>query len=69
MPYDVPEHSRVQISVYNVLGREVERLVDTAHAPGRYEVALDGARWSSGLYVLRMKAGGTTTVRSVVLAK
>jgi len=45
---------RVRLAVFDLLGREVETLVDDSRAPGTYEVRFDGSGRSSGLYVCRL---------------
>lgn len=57
--YDLPQPARVRLSVYNLLGQEVVRLVDEIKAPGRYVVTWDGRNEhgidvASGVYLYRM---------------
>ncbi|MBI4552699.1 MAG: T9SS type A sorting domain-containing protein [Candidatus Latescibacteria bacterium] len=57
--YDVPQAAYVTLTVYNLLGQEVIRLVDAEQAPGRYEVAWDGRNVQglsagSGVYLYRL---------------
>ncbi len=54
----LPETADVRIGVYDVLGREVVRLAEGAYAAGEHEVAFDGARLPSGVYVVRVEAAG-----------
>jgi flagellar hook assembly protein FlgD len=70
----VPVSSRIVITVYNLLGQEVVRLVDAEHAPGRYAVGWHGENAagravSSGVYLYRMtsSAGYTETRRMTLL--
>jgi len=57
--YSIPLASRVKLSVFDLLGREVAVLVDGESAPGSYRVNLDGSRLSSGTYFYRLQAGHT----------
>jgi hypothetical protein len=59
--------SRVQVAVYDVLGREVAALADGAYAAGRYSFELESAALSAGVYVVRAEAGGTVVSRVVTL--
>lgn len=52
--FDLPETQRVTVAVYDVLGREVARLVDGEVAAGRHEAVLDGSGLPSGVYLVRM---------------
>jgi hypothetical protein len=59
--YELPEESRVQLIVYDILGREVIRLVDEQKAAGYLEVQWDartsaGTTASSGVYFCRLDA-------------
>ena len=61
--------SRVKLSVYDLLGREVRVLVDEKKEPGIYEVKFDGTGLSSGMYFYRMNAGDFVQTRRLMLLK
>jgi hypothetical protein len=72
--YEVPERSHIQLSIYNLLGQEVTRLVDQIQEPGRYSVAWNGRNShgqgvASGIYLYRLRgqAGYTETRRMTLL--
>ncbi len=67
--FALPEAGRVTLAVYDVLGREVVRLVDDERRAGRYEVVLDGADLPSGVYLVRMTASGFAATRRVTLLR
>jgi hypothetical protein len=67
--YRVPKPSTVQIVLYDVLGREVERLVDATVQPGEYSVQLDAPHLSSGVYLYTMRAGEYVATRKLVLIR
>jgi hypothetical protein len=67
--YQVSGVSHVRLVVYDLLGREVARLVDDEKAPGTYQVEFDGARLASGVYICRMTAGTFVQCRKIVLSK
>ena len=48
--FSVPYQSRVNISVYNILGQKVSELFDGEVAPGTHKVGWDGTNFSSGVY-------------------
>ncbi len=58
--YQLSAVSHVTLKVYDVLGREVETLVDEVQKIGRYEVRFDGLRLASGVYFCRLVAVGNT---------
>jgi hypothetical protein len=61
--------------VYDLLGRQVQVLVDEQQQPGNYEVTLDGAGLASGVYIYRMtarlpgQAGSCVQMRKMILVK
>ncbi|HUI30176.1 MAG TPA: T9SS type A sorting domain-containing protein [Candidatus Acidoferrales bacterium] len=67
--YQLPVNGRVTLKVYDVLGREVETLVNEFEGPGKYEVRFDGARFSSGVYFYTLNAGTFLRTKKLVLLK
>jgi hypothetical protein len=64
--YQLAREAHVCLTVYDVSGREVARLVDREQDAGAHEAHLDGAELPSGVYRCRLEAGGTTLERVVV---
>ena len=54
--YQLPTDSRVSIVVYDLLGREVRRLVDETKEAGYHEERFNAAGIASGVYFYRMTA-------------
>jgi hypothetical protein len=54
--YELPQASEVTLTVCDLLGREVVRLVDGYQEPGYHEVQWDGRDFASGLYIARLVA-------------
>jgi hypothetical protein len=77
--YVVPEQVDVTLTVYSLLGQEIVRLVEGAHAPGTHTavwhgVDAQGRTVPSGVYLIRMTAtgGGSapfSALRKMVLMK
>lgn len=67
--YDVPATSAITITVYDILGRQVQTLVNETMAAGRHTVQMDGSSLTSGLYIVRMRTGNRVFERSIVLMK
>ncbi len=59
----------VRLEVYNILGQRVATLVDEKQTPGYKMVTWDAAGMASGIYFSRLKAGGFTSVRKMILLK
>lgn len=67
--YQIPERSDVQLTVYDVLGREVSVLVNEEQSSGTYTVEFDGSQLSSGMYIYRLEAGDTSITQQMMLVK
>jgi hypothetical protein len=64
--YQLERATRVRLTVYDVSGREVARLMDGVQEAGSHEAMLDGATLRSGVYRCRLETDGTTLERIVV---
>ncbi|MBX7041440.1 MAG: hypothetical protein K1X85_00945 [Ignavibacteria bacterium] len=69
IPFQVSRKEFVEITVYDILGRRVSRLVNTALSPGKYEVGFDGTNTAGGLLVCRMKTERFEIQRVMILLK
>jgi hypothetical protein len=58
-----------KLVVYDVLGREVVKLVNAQLNPGTYEVSWDASNFSSGVYFYKLDAGDFTAVKKLSLVK
>lgn len=67
--YGLPEDGEVQLRVYDLFGREVERLVDETVQAGTYIVNYDGSKLPSGVYVYRLEWNGQFITRRMTLLK
>jgi hypothetical protein len=63
--FALPAPERVRLSVYDVLGREVARLVDGEVEAGRHEAVLGGSGLPSGVYLVRLEAGAFVQTRRI----
>jgi len=59
----------VKITVYNLLGREMETLVNEILKPGTYEVEFDGTNYPSGVYFYRLEIDSYSETRKLMLLK
>lgn len=67
--FDVPKNSPVKISVFDMLGREIEVIVNTQLTAGRYNVEWNAVNYSSGIYFYRISASDFTETRKMILVK
>lgn len=67
--YNVLEPGRVNLTVYDILGREVAVLVNEIKGEGSHSVTFDASRLPSGVYFYRLRAGLHTDVRKMIVTK
>jgi hypothetical protein len=61
--------NNVDLSIYNILGQKVATLVSEKQAAGYHRVEWDASEYASGLYFCKLKAGGYTKVRKLLLIR
>jgi hypothetical protein len=67
--FSIPKTSLTKLIIYDVLGREVTRLVNQVMNPGEYKVQFNGTNLSSGVYFYRLEAGEFVSVKKMLLIK
>ena len=60
---------RATVAVYDVLGREVARVLDRDLAAGDHAVRLDASDLPAGTYLVRLSAAGATVARPFTVAR
>ena len=68
------EPLRVELRIYDILGREIRRLVDDTRRGGFYEVRWDGRqengqRAATGIYLYELRAGDQRALRKLMLVR
>lgn len=67
--YSIPESGKVKLVVHNVLGQEVDTLVNEVKNPGTYRATFDASHLPSGIYIYRLQAGDFVETRRMMLIK
>lgn len=68
--FDLPEATHVTLTVYDMMGREVDRLIDRGLNTGAHRVMWNGSALPSGMYVYHLQAGGIySETRKMTLLK
>ena len=72
--YSIPEESSVNLTIYDLLGKEIRVLVNTKNNRGTFKVSWDGTnnigqKVASGTYLYRIKAGDFSQTKKIVLMK
>ncbi len=67
--FNLPENGHVQLMVYDLLGREIMRVLDDPFTAGTHEINIDFSRQATGIYFLRMVSPFGEQVQKAVLIK
>ena len=67
--YDIPKPSQVTLTIYNMNGQVVDRLVNQKQEPGFYSVQWDAQNVSTAVYIYRIQADGFSAFKKCLLIK
>ncbi|MDP3149364.1 MAG: T9SS type A sorting domain-containing protein [Ignavibacteria bacterium] len=67
--FSVPQKSFVSLKVFDVLGKEVQTLVDEEKSEGTYEVTFDAAKLSSGIYFYILQTDNFLSTKKMIVLK
>ncbi|MGA9116971.1 MAG: T9SS type A sorting domain-containing protein [Bacteroidota bacterium] len=67
--YTIPVRMQATVALYDLLGREVRRLVSGPAEGGRHTVVWDAAGCASGVYFVRVSAGASHLTRGLLLLR
>ena len=67
--YELASAGRVTLAVYDLLGREVTRLVEGYQNAGSYRAVWNAPSFPSGVYFVRLQADGRVQTKKALLVK
>lgn len=72
--FQLPELTDVRLTIYNVMGHEVNTLINESTEPGTYRITWnglnkDGAQVSTGVYFYRLETDGFVDTKKMVFIK
>lgn len=67
--YQLSAFSHVTLKVYDILGREVQTLVNEYEQAGKYTIRFDASKMAGGVYYYKLQAGNFNDVKKLVLLK
>lgn len=67
--FALPKSSFAKLVVYDMLGRELETLVNEQLSTGTYEADWNAAQFTSGVYYYKLSAGDFTETKKMILIK
>jgi subtilisin family serine protease len=67
--FSIPDHSRVELTVYDILGRKVATLIDDELKAGEYSHSFDAGHLASGVYIYRLHVLDHVHTKRLLLVK
>jgi hypothetical protein len=67
--YSIAEKALVNLTVYDLFGSEIAKLVNEEKGPGNYDISFSGENLPSGIYFYKLQAGKMIETRKMVLTK
>jgi len=67
--YSLPEASHVELNVYNLRGEAVATLVNAPQEKGSHSVVWNATEVGSGVYLIRIRAGGFESMKKCLFVK
>lgn len=67
--YKIPASSNVRLTIYDIHGKELLKLIDKRQTAGEYTVIFDGTNFGSGYYFYKLEAGDYSRSREMLLLK
>jgi photosystem II stability/assembly factor-like uncharacterized protein/sporulation protein YlmC with PRC-barrel domain len=67
--FQIGSEEFVKLTIYDIRGREVGKIVNEKMGPGVYERTFDGSRFASAVYFYRLQAGTFISTKKFLLLK
>jgi hypothetical protein len=67
--YRIREHEKVSLTIYDISGKLIKRLIDAKQSPGIHSVIFNGNGLSSGTYLCQLKTRNTLQNIKMLLLK
>ncbi len=67
--FTIPHNGNTSLIVYDILGKEINVLINREMSAGEYEVTFDGSSLPSGIYFYRLISGKFSQIRKMLMVK
>jgi len=65
----IPAEMEVHVAIHDMLGREIAELANGVYSTGNYNLQWDAGNQASGIYFVKMIAGGQAHIQKLMLVK
>jgi hypothetical protein len=69
LKFEIANLGYTKVVLYDVMGREIQTLVNKTLKPGKYEIFIDGSNLSSGVYFYKLISGSYTATKKMIVLK
>lgn len=67
--FSIPKSGPVNLTIYDILGRNIETLVNSELNPGTYKTEWDATEYPSGIYFYKLESDDFSQTKKMVLVK
>jgi len=67
--YQLGITGKVKLVIYDLLGKEITKLVNEKQTAGNYQIEWDGSKYASGVYFYKLETESFSTTKKMVLLK
>jgi uncharacterized delta-60 repeat protein len=67
--FSIPRNNFISLKIYDILGRQVDELVNQMLSAGKHEVLWDASHFRSGIYYYKLEAADFTETKKMLLVK
>lgn len=67
--FSIPTDEMVKISIYNLMGQELEVILNSFESSGNHKIMWNASKYSSGVYFYQMKTRNVIRTKSLLLIK
>ncbi|OGU67766.1 MAG: T9SS C-terminal target domain-containing protein [Stygiobacter sp.] len=67
--FSIPARNRIQLKLYDILGRELSTLIDELKDAGVYEAVVNLDGYPSGVYLCKLTSGNFSSVKKLIYLK
>ena len=69
IPFDLPEKSKIKLTLYNLLGEAVEVILNGEFRAGHHQVPFNASRLAAGLYFYKLEAKDFIAMKKFLILK
>ena len=67
--YTIDKSDFITLRIYDILGKEIQTLVEDKQSPGRYNIRFDGSDLPSGVYFYSLQTSSSKETKKMILLK